>query len=413
MSAWSNAVAWMSSELVALETRLANLPRFAQSVPMVHDAIPARRVLELADHAIRRSRDRWMIGVGRFRAAVRIDHAERRSVRARYTSLRWRANAVLDAFDIFADAVAQRAEHGVGVLLKGLDVLARDGLQTQGDLFEPPPVVVFADRGSGGEVRRAFTKLPTGDLSAITMVRLPRERLCGVGLASLLHEVGHQGVALLQLLPAYRRVLEQAASRGLDRTSAAYWSSKLSELLPDLWACCKLGVAASLGLASVFSGMPRAIYFDRIEAPHPAPWLRVLASIAFGARVFPSAIWNDLRTRWLALYPLADAPQPRRSLLARLAGGIDEVIARIAEHAPRELGRTTLPDALGAARVDPVVLLPRLRNTLARIESLEPCRALAVLGLARQVGFVHPAAEHPLYCAVVARWASPATRRIS
>ena len=74
--------------------------------------------------AARRVREflRWLRGPG----AGRAPPAEQQR---RFTLIRLRFNDVLSQFDLFTEVITQRSEHGTGVWLAGLDVLAADALR--------------------------------------------------------------------------------------------------------------------------------------------------------------------------------------------------------------------------------------------------------------------------------------------
>ncbi|MGH9840790.1 MAG: hypothetical protein ACREEM_18590 [Blastocatellia bacterium] len=117
----------------------------------------------------------------------------------RFTLLRLRFNLALSQFDIFADALTQRSEHGTGVWLAGPDVVAADALALPEEVYRPagsPGLLCYLDRGHGAAIRRARTRLPGGGENPVAIVRVPRERMVGSGIASsLIHEVGHQAAA--------------------------------------------------------------------------------------------------------------------------------------------------------------------------------------------------------------------------
>ena len=99
--------------------------------------------------------------------------------------------------------------------------------------------------------------------------------MIGHGIASsLVHEVGHQGAVLLELLTSLRHELT-AIGAGRRPASAACgetWKRWISEIVADLWSIARVGIASTLGLISVV-GLPRYFVF-RIDLndPHPAPW---------------------------------------------------------------------------------------------------------------------------------------------
>ena len=79
-------------------------------------------------------------------------------------------------------------------------------------------MVCYLARGPGAAIRRARTRLPGGGDNPVAIIRMPRERMIGSGIASsLVHEVGHQGAALLDLVPSLR------ARLGAVRVRRASW----------------------------------------------------------------------------------------------------------------------------------------------------------------------------------------------
>src|SRR5205814_9186405 len=119
----------------------------------------------------------------------------------RFTLIRLAFNDVLSQFDLFTEAITQRSEHETGVWLSGLDMLAADALRLRTGLVDPPPLICYLARGPGAAIRRARTRLPGGTPNPVGLIRVPRERMIGHGIASsLVHEVGHQGAALLSLV---------------------------------------------------------------------------------------------------------------------------------------------------------------------------------------------------------------------
>jgi hypothetical protein len=416
-SPWQGTTRFLVGEAAALGSRLAQVERFQASIPMVSEATPSDRALELADGAVARSKRLLTKELTAFQLQLNrgVHSAEQlRFAHERYLVLRQRFHELLDIVDLFSDALSQRAEHGVGVLLRGLDVLARDGLRVEPQLFRRPPLVCYLDRGAGGAVRRAFTKLPGGQLNAVALVRLPRERLCGNGFASLLHEVGHQGNSLLRLPAAFAETIGAAKRDGsLARDVADWWQSKLSEALADLWACCKLGAAATLGLQVVLGRSLQATFHDSPADPHPMPWVRARLSAAFGQAAFPHPIWRELDAHWLALYPLQRAPRAARALLAAILPSIPVVARLFARSELPALGGRTFPELLGAASTAPGLVIPRLASVATRaaaLRRLSPCRAFAFIALARYRGLIEAEREESLLRELLGHWAKNANQ---
>jgi len=140
-----------------------------------------------------------------------------------------------------------------------------------GDYYEAPPVICYLDRGAGAAIRRARTRLPGGGDNPVAIIRVPRERMVGSGIASsLVHEVGHQAAALMDLVNSLRPEL-QGLQRGSGSTTDAwtFWEHWISEIAADFWSVARVGVASTLGLMGVVS-LPRAFVFRlSFDDPHP------------------------------------------------------------------------------------------------------------------------------------------------
>ena len=208
----------------------------------------------------------------------------------RFVLIRMRFNAILSQFDMFTEVVTQRSESRTGVWLAGLDALAADALTVTPWIPEPPSVVCYLARGAGAAIRRARTRLPGGDLSPVAIIRIPRERMVGHGIASsLVHEVGHQGAALLGLVDSLRADLARRAPRSGVR--AAVWRTFdkwVSEIVADLWSVATLGISSTLGLLAVVS-LPRFFVFRPSgRRSTPVPYIRVLISCALRERALPA-----------------------------------------------------------------------------------------------------------------------------
>jgi hypothetical protein len=302
------AASWLlAQEARALLTRLAGVQPFALHVPMVPAAAVSLAAQTAIDRYLMRGRRelrglvvgflRWLRGpAGRAATAA---EAQRR-----FTFLRLRFQSGLTQFDIFADALSQRSEHDNGVRLSGLDVVAADALTLPGGYYEAPPVICYLDRGHGAAIRRARTRLPGGGENPVAIIRVPRERMIGSGIASsLVHEVGHQGAALLDLVNSLQLALrDRKSEEERERRAWELWERWLSEIVADFWSVARVGVAATLGLLAVVS-LPRAFVFRvSMDDPHPFPWIRVLLSCALGQALYPHPQFTPRRT-WTTTGP--------------------------------------------------------------------------------------------------------------
>ena len=266
-----SAIRVLADEARALLTRLRRVKSFALNETMV----PAAALSLLAQTAIERQlaggrralRRRvndylgWLCGPGGRAASPAEAHR-------RFALLRLIFNDGLAQFDMFSQVVTQRSENEIGVWLSGLDSVAEEALRLPG-YYEPPPLACYLDRGPGAAIRRVRTRLPGGDENPVALIRVPRERMIGSAIASsLIHEVGHQAAALLDLVPSLRAEI-RPIHRRLEPTSAwNLFDRWISEIVADFWAVARLGIGATLGLMAVVS-LPLRLHVPR-QVQRPA-----------------------------------------------------------------------------------------------------------------------------------------------
>jgi hypothetical protein len=200
MAPISPASWFIEQEARALLTRLDRVKPFSLQMTSVLAAAVSPGAQTAIETYLGRGRRALRELVTRFICWLRTADAQAAgpaAAQGRFTILRLRFNSVLTQFDIFADALVQRSEHEHGIWIGGLDAVAADALELTG-YYETPPVICYLDRGHGAAIRRARTRLPGGGENPVAIIRVPRERMVGSGIASsLVHEVGHQAAALL------------------------------------------------------------------------------------------------------------------------------------------------------------------------------------------------------------------------
>ena len=337
-----------------------------------------------------------------------------REAQRRFSFLRLQFNAALTQFDLFSDVITQRSEHESGVWLSGLDVVAADALTLPGGYYTVPPIACYLDRGAGAAIRRARTRLPGGGDNPVAIIRVPRERMVGSGISSsIVHEVGHQGAALLDVVPSIRPVLRglQAAD-GRDRSAWQLWERWISEIVADFWAVARLGIAATLGLMAVVS-LPRAFVFRvDLEDPHPAPWIRVMLSCAMGQALYPHPQWARFSALWASFYPLKGIATDRAVLFGRLRATMPAFVTLLMQHRPRSLRGHTLAEALATDARQPRRLAQLYRDWSAEPQAMyraAPTLAFAVIGQARAGGRASPEDESHLLAKLLTHWALAST----
>jgi len=181
-------------------TRIERLSPFALRMPMVSAATVSPAAQTGVETLRMRGRRALASNVRGYLAWMKRTRPRAAHAQRRFNILRLRFNTIIRHFDVFASVLGQRSEHETGVWVAGLDDVAADALALPGNYFVPPPIICYLDRNHGAAIRRAYTRLPGGAANPVAVISIPRERMIGSGIASsLVHEVGHQGAALLEI----------------------------------------------------------------------------------------------------------------------------------------------------------------------------------------------------------------------
>jgi hypothetical protein len=421
MAAVSYANWMLEQEARALVTRLERIKPFALHETM----LPAAAILPAAQTGIERY---LMKGRRELRGLIQRyinwlrgplgQSAAPAQAQQLFSLLRLRFNAVLTQFDLFNDALTQRSENEIGVWLSGLDVVSADALALPGHYYEAPPVICYLDRGAGAAIRRARTRLPGGGENPVAVIRVPRERLIGSGIASsLVHEVGHQAAALLNLVNSLRPVL-QGMQRGSGSYSAIWslWERWVSEIVADFWSVARIGIASTLGLMGVVS-LPRAFVFRlNRDDPHPSPWIRVKLSCAMGQALYPHLQWERLARLWEAYYPLSGLEVEQQRNYDALQATLPGFVALLVNHRPKSLRGHSLAEAMQVKNRQPrhlQALLQVWRQEPSRMYHAPPTLAFAVIGQARSDGRLSPEQESTILGKLLTHWALSSTLQVS
>jgi hypothetical protein len=414
MSATSYGHWMLDQEARALLARLGRVRPFVLNQPMVLAAslLPAAQIAieRFLARGRRELKQRmhdfldWLHGDGRGESPA---EAQRR-----FVLLRLRFNAVLSQLDLFNQVISQRGESEQGVWLSGLDVVSADALALPG-YYRAPPVICYLDRGVGAAIRRARTRLPGGGENPVAIIRIPRERMIGSGIASsLFHEVGHQGAALLGLIPSLRVTLTTRQQRARDPMVWRLWERWISEIASDFWSIAQLGLVSTLGLMGVVS-LPRAFVFRiNLDDPHPTPWIRVKLSCAIGSSLYPHPQWARTSALWDSYYPLSALDEQRRGLMVRLQSGIPEFVDLLIAHRPPALGGHSLAEAMDTSQRMPErlgALFLAWTRTPSNLYHARPSLVFAVLGQAKADGNLSPEDESELLGRLLTFWAMRST----
>ena len=408
MATGSSPLRLIAHEARALLTRLARVKPFALLEPM----LPAAAISLTAQIAIEQyladGRRKLRTSIQKFISWLESPAGQQTSpadVQRRFTLLRLEFNSVISQFDTFSDAITQRSEHETGVWLSGLDVVAADALALP-DFYEAPPVICYLERGPGAAIRRARTRMPGNTKSPVAVVQVPRERMVGSGIASsLVHEVGHQAAALLELVESLRPVLHQ---RSNGQIVWRYWERWISEIVADFWSVARIGIGSTYGLMAVVS-LPRAFVMRVSEHdPHPVPWIRVKLSCAMGQALYPHQQWELAAQTWESLYPIDDVDQQQRALFANLEESMADFVALLLNHRPQKLRGKSLVEVMAIDEREPArlsALYQAWRRAPAEMRLASPCLVFAVLGQARTDGGLTAQEESRLLAYLLTYWA--------
>ncbi len=234
--------------------------------------------------------------------------------------------------------------------------------------------------------------------------------MIGSGIASsLVHEVGHQAAALLDILPSLRSALEQAraASPALARAWSLYhqW---ISEIFADFWSVARAGIGATMGLIGVVSLPSPFVFRYDPKDTHPIPWIRVRLSAAIGNALFPDAQWARLDGIWTSLYPVEQSPPALRPVLDEVYDLAPSFLRVLLGHRPRSLRGRSLYEVLPLGDIQPRRLaddFERWRTQRSLMRRARPSRAFAVIGQARADGKVTPEGESRILSELLGHWA--------
>jgi hypothetical protein len=401
------------TEAEAMLTRVDRVMPFALHETMVPAASISPEALTQVESFLVQGRRVLRARLERYLAWVRSGAGTASPVEAQqaFVLLRLEFNDVLSQVDLFAEVISQRSAHRTGVWLAGLDVAAADALRVDVPGLSLPEVVTYLDRGPGAAIRRARTRLPGGAKNPVAIVRVPRERMVGSGIASsLMHEVGHQAAALLCLVETLRHEVAERRvhAAGPEQQVWALWERWVSEIVADLWSVAHVGVSSLLGLIQVVS-LPKAFVFRvGLDDPHPVPWIRVLLCSAFGAMLYPHPQWQRLAGLWAQLYPLDDLEPSKRRLFLALQATMPEVVRLFVTHRSDPLGGRPLTSLLPIEDRQPQRLtriFDGWRQHPQSVHRSSPSLAFAVIGQAKADGDLSPGREAELVSGLLRRWA--------
>lgn len=406
---------FLINETQSLLNRLQTVKSFSLNTPMVMAAaVSVQAQQAINDHLAKIAFD-LRHRLREFIQWVKNPDIPSDKGQARYVLLKLRYNNLLDQLDIFSDVLLQRAEHGTGIWMAGLDVLAEDALVLPGNYYEAPPLICFLERGHGAAIRRARTRLPGGDENPVGVIQIPRERMIGSGIASsLVHEVGHQGSEQLDLTQSIKEVINQIIAKEENVMPWQLLQRWLNEIISDFWAMAHIGVGATYGLMSVVSLPSYFVFRIATDAPHPFPWIRVMISIAFGKALYPHPQWDALARQWESLYPTGEEPASKQQIIQALLQLLPQFVELVINHRPASLRGKRLGDIFPIAERQPArlqQLYEQWKRQPGLMERGAPSLVFAVIGQAKADGAMTAEDESQMLTRILTRWALERTKR--
>jgi hypothetical protein len=392
MCAETDAAAWLRQRIDELEARVMELRLPLAEIPMVAAAQLDRSLtVELAT------------SLGAAVASLRGRLGElRRDPRRRERALalcQLHADGLFETVDLLTDAVAQRADAQVGCLLAGAEVLASAALDARVPGYRPAAALCYLDRGRGGEIRRARTRLAGGVILPVALIRVGLHSLA-TRLSTVLHEAGHQLAVDLGLLAEAARQIERTATAALGPSLGRLWASWTGELMADAWSVCTGGGALALdGLQRLLISMPRPLAYLFLPGdPHPPGMVRArfVLELARAVDPEPDPALERLARRWSQTYAEVPLAPERRALIGRLESAAPAVAEALHGHRFAGLGGQRLAVAAGSEHVRARTLAAWTRHAMRSGErailELAPIAAIAVLCRARLDGALPPQA---------------------
>ncbi len=404
---------YLINESQSLVSRLQQVKPFSMTMPMVKGASISTKALDEIVGLLEKGKKEIHKSITQFIEKVNAAKQQQKGsneLQTAFTIQKLRYNSILDQLDIFADVLSQRGEHDVGIWLSGLDVLAEDGLAVCNNHFDIPPLMVFLERGHGAAIRRARTRLPGGDENPVAVIQIPRERMVGSGIASsLIHEVGHQAAEGMELTKGIRIELgKKLASATKNKIAWKHYERWISEILADCWAMGHLGVSATLGLMGVVT-LPKYFQFRLdLDDPHPAPYVRVKLSCAFGKALFPHLQWDTVWQMWQTFYTTDDLPADKKALLKMLDEEEKSFVQLVLSYTSDTLKGKQLAKIFPYAERQPMqlqALFKAWKKDKSLIDNASPTMVFAVLGQAKFDQVINAVEENKLLTQQLHNWA--------
>jgi hypothetical protein len=310
-----------------------------------------------------------------------------RTVRRQLLTFRNRYARVETTLVFFADAINTRTNAKMAGYLKACDILAYRSMSLVLDsLGKPTPnALSYFEKGIGAAVLRANLRLWDGTgVNPVAAIKVTYHNL--LRNTALIHEAGHQVGAIT----GWNEELAVGLATGLPGAPAgvpAEWAGWASEIAADAFAFVHTGYAAVAALHDVVAAEDLVIFRHTRGDPHPISYIRVLLGVEMCRQSYGEGPWDDLARAWAALYPLSEAPDATRALLAESVPLLPSIVRLVLQEPMRAFAGRSLAGVVNPERVRPQTLLameqqlgPALYTSMHWVWT-EAIRLLALTGL--------------------------------
>src|SRR6266550_367742 len=288
-------------------------------------------------------------------------HEELHRTQRRSHAFRRRYLQVETVLEFYGHAIRSRTTTRLAELLRACDTLVAQAMEASLRPLgiDPPPVLIYIDRGLGASILRAGLRLwDGGSLSPAAAIKVTRQNLYRP--TALIHETGHQVAHIV----GWNEELAAALSAALAAEPpelAATWAGWSSEIAADTYAFAHTGYGSVAALHDVVSAESPTVLRFILGDPHPIAYLRVLLGVQMCIRFFGAGPWDDLGRAWIRVNPTSSATPEVRALVERSVPLLPQ-IAEVCLLAPmRGFGARPL-----AALVNPIRVRPDALERLAR-----------------------------------------------
>jgi len=382
----------VASEVSYLQRRAAALRRRIESLTSIRHLVGLGTATDL-------SSDEWAsvnapLATLRDRLLAKLPTADGgpRKFHARLGDLELEAARAFGLFDTFMDILTQRHSPELGPLLRGCDVLAAEALRRDAPgLRACRTPIVYCNRGYGAAVVRSEARLYADIPNILPLIQIPYGRLQEkLQLTSLLHEVGHEAIGRLALLPPLRAAITaELTRRGIPSSVSELYVHWMSEIAADFWSFLASGCAHAATLREILALPPEHAFRLSMQVPHPPPYLRALLGFQLCRDAWGAGAWDQWESEWLSSYPREACPPTTRGLFDAARAALPQVSHILLNARFRVLGGRRLSQLF-----DLDVLAPRsltrqaadLAAGRAPASTVPACARLAVYRTARENG---------------------------